>query len=188
MKIIAENYLIDDLPYRGLLGLKLLKAQERFELERIRLLPSIPPVDEIDLRHGYGFRQDLKSLCDFVRRYLSAGCNRFCLMQDLDARRTDPWLEEYKDSTSIAFNEEFVYYYVDGSATDMELEESLRFAWSSMLLCMGRLPSTGRFKPWGELSGEWIQACVANMEWLVRSVCDEELFAVISVSGKMKKG
>lgn len=184
MKIVAENYLVDDLPYRGRLGLELLKSQHRFELEHIRLLPPIPPVDEIDLRHGYGFRQNLNCLSDFVRRYLSAGRDRFCLMQDLDARRTDPWLEKYKDCPSIAFNKGFVYYYVDGSAADVELEESLRFAWSSMLLCMGRLPSIGRFQPWGELSDEWIQSCVANMEWLVRSVCDEELFAVISVSRK----
>lgn len=188
MKLIYTNYLFDDLPYRGRLGLELLEIWNRLGLGGVRFLPPVPTMDEIDLRHGYGFRQDLKSLCDFVRRYLSAGCDRFCLMQDLDARRTDSWLEKYKNSPSIAFNEEFVYYYADGNATDDELEETLRSAWSSMLLCMGRLPSIGRFLPWSELSDEWIQACVANMEWLVRSVCDEELFAVISVSGKMKKG
>ena len=80
MKIIDENYLIEDLPYRWRLGLELLKAQKRFELERSWLLP---------------------------------------------------------------------------------------------------LPSVDKFHPWGELANEWIRACVENMEWFVRSVCDEDLFVVI---------
>ena len=54
MKLIYTNYLFNDLPYRGRLGLELLKSQHRFELAHIWLLPPIPPVDEIDLRHGYG--------------------------------------------------------------------------------------------------------------------------------------
>ena len=178
------EYLCDDLEWRGVLGAVLLERMPVIEETSFFTMPREVKENGLDFRYGHYLHGGLEELLRFVVSWLGGGQGRFCISHDLCARRGDPCLISLTSrlqKCGIVYHGDEVYYVARACSmpdTD-ELLLYLRHGNSQMLMCMGNdREDLNSLKE--VVSYETLGSIARNCDYVVRGICDDEGFAVVS--------
>ena len=178
------EYLCDDLEWRGVLGTVLLERMPVIEGASLFTMPREVKENGLDFRYGHYLHGGLEELLRFVVSWLGGGQGRFCISHDLCARRGDPCLislASRMQRCGIVYHGDEVYYVARACSmpdTD-ELLFYLRHGNSQMLMCMGNdREDLNSLKE--VVSYETLGSIARNCDYVVRGICDDEGFAVVS--------
>lgn len=176
----GKEFFTEDLHWRGCMGRSALSCYLDGRWGDVTLLPKSADRPDVDLRRGYGLKGGYDALKSFIAEYYGLHDGAYCFAEDPLARPDDPWLQH--DVCYHFAQGDNLMYWLDGDMDDVVHEETLLCSHNMMLMCIGSQPARVRPAIGQQVADSWVDTMLKCADYLVRSVFDEEGFAIIRLN------